>query len=229
MDILATIAHWFSRGGIVMYLLLLCSILSLAIIIERLRYYKKKAVNCKEFVSRLEENMAFIRDNEKNKELQAGYSNADTAAGNMVAAGFQAYRLRRNPEKSMEMAAQLEAARLKKGLSVLGMIVTLAPILGLMGTVIGMIQSFSVFNLQQGSPMAITGGVGEALVATATGLAVAVIALLGHSFFGYWLDNMMNTLEQTAAVFMEALPMDTSLNSRNAEERLQTGMERRGA
>ena len=77
--------------------------------------------------------------------------------------------------------------------------------------------------------MAITGGVGEALVATATGLAVAVIALLGHSFFGYWLDNMMNTLEQTAAVFMEALPMDTSLNSRNAEERLQTGMERRGA
>ena len=66
MDILAIIAHWFSRGGIVMYLLLLCSILSLAIIIERLRYYKKKAVNCKEFVSRLEENMAFIRDNEKN-------------------------------------------------------------------------------------------------------------------------------------------------------------------
>ena len=76
------------------------------------------------------------------------------------------------------------------------MLVTLSPILGLLGTVIGMIQSFSVLNLQNGQPMAITGGVGEALIATATGLTVATAALVLHNIFSHKVNNMITNMEQ---------------------------------
>ncbi|MPN49598.1 hypothetical protein SDC9_197220 [bioreactor metagenome] len=78
--------------------------------------------------------------------------------------------------------------------------VTLAPLLGLLGTVIGMINSFSVFSVQSGQPLAITGGVGEALVATATGLSVATIALVLHSFFSRRANHLITELEQTAGL-----------------------------
>ena len=82
-------------------------------------------------------------------------------------------------------------------LNYLSTIVTLAPLLGLLGTISGMIQSFSVFNLQAGQPMAITGGIGEALVATATGLLVAILALVVHTYFAQRMDTMLTLLEKT--------------------------------
>ena len=91
-----------------------------------------------------------------------------------------------------------EAAMLLRArLNYLSMIVTLAPLLGLLGTISGMIQSFSVFNLQAGQPMAITGGIGEALVATATGLLVAILALVVHTYFAQRMDTMLTLLEKT--------------------------------
>ncbi|MCR5176667.1 MAG: MotA/TolQ/ExbB proton channel family protein [Anaerovibrio sp.] len=203
MEFLGTIIHWFMRGGMVMYFLLAASILSVAIIIERLKYYSSKAINIEKYCSELTEKL----ENDSLDELLDNYKDKSRAADIMVTAGIRAAKGKRNVEAAMESAAQLEAAKLKKGLPVLSMLVTLAPILGLMGTVIGMIQSFSVFNIQQGAPMAITGGVGEALIATASGLAVAVIALLGHSFFSYSLDNILTKLEQISSLVMEYVPV----------------------
>ncbi len=199
MEILGTIIHWFDCGGMVMYLLLMASILSVTIIIERLKYYSKKAINIEKYSDDLKQRL----ERDSLEEIITYYNSGTKAADIMISAGFKAVKGNRNVEAAMEAAAQLEAAKLKKGLPILSMLVTLSPILGLMGTVVGMIQSFSVFNLQQGAPMAITGGVGEALVATATGLAVAVIALLGHSFFSYSLDNMLTKMEQLSSVVME--------------------------
>lgn len=201
MEFLASIGHWFTRGGIVMYVLLLCSIISLAIIIERFRYFKSKVTATRQFIADLQDNM----EKQSPQELYMYYRNDETAAGVVSAAGFLAATRGRNPERAMESAAQLESAKLKKGMPVLAVTVTLSPILGLLGTVVGMIQSFSVFNLQQGAPMAITGGVGEALVATASGLAVAIIALVGHSYYSYRLDNIMTSLEQIGTVIMDNL------------------------
>ena len=199
MEIFATMIYWFTRGGMVMYLLLAASIISLAIIIERFRYYQRKAVNVEEYCNKLTQRL----QSDSIDELLESLQEKERAADIMVAAGLRAAKGNRNVEAAMESAAQLEAAKLKKGLPILSMLVTLAPILGLMGTVVGMIQSFSIFDVQAGSPMAITGGVGEALVATATGLAVAVIALVGHSFFSYSLDNILTKLEQISSLVME--------------------------
>ena len=201
MEAIMTAWHWFDRGGLVMYFLLLASIGAGTIIIERLRYYRHKRGH----VSLARQEMkAFLRE-KSSRELAGIYSKRHTALDHMTAAAFKALLTGRDMERAMENAAQLEAAKLKKGLPLLGVLVTLAPILGLMGTVIGMIQSFSVFNLQAGAPMAITGGVGEALVATVTGLGVATLALLGHSYFGYRLDIMVTDMERWGSLLTEQL------------------------
>lgn len=75
---------------------------------------------------------------------------------------------------------------------------------GLLGTIIGMIGSFSIFNLQEGQPMAITGGIGEALIATASGLCVAILALCAHSYFAQRLDTSITNMEQCFSALLEA-------------------------
>jgi biopolymer transport protein ExbB len=97
----------------------------------------------------------------------------------------------------MEAAARHEIARLKRFLPVLDTIVTLSPLLGLLGTVTGMIAAFGVMG-QSGmnSPHAITGGVAEALIATAVGLGIAIAALVPLNFFNSRVDTMLETIER---------------------------------
>ncbi|MGM9539229.1 MotA/TolQ/ExbB proton channel family protein [Anaerovibrio sp.] len=214
MEIFDTVVQWFSRGGMVMYLLLLCSVMSVAVIIERFRYFRCKSVNYKLFSARLLDCM----EKKSLREIREIYRKESSAAAIVVEAGVRAVQGGRDPEAAMENAARLEAAKLKKGLSLLGVTVTLAPVLGLLGTVVGMINSFSVFNLQQGAPMAITGGVGEALVATASGLMVAILALVGHSYYGHRLDSIMTAIEQIAVLFVEKMPAYTAGRMREVEK-----------
>ena len=97
------------------------------------------------------------------------------------------------------------AMMLRRRLNYLSMIVTMAPLLGLLGTISGMIQSFSIFSIRAGEPLAITGGIGEALIATATGLCVAIFALIVHTYFAQRLDEMLNVLDKTSATLLAAL------------------------
>lgn len=212
MEILMTAVTYFNRGGMVMYLLLLASIGAGTVIVERFRYYRQKQVDFKLHYQALKQNVQAHTV----AEIAALYGKKATALDKVTAAGFRAKANGRNVSLAVESAAQLEAAQLKKGLPLLGTLVTLAPILGLMGTVIGMMQSFSVFNLQSGSPMAITGGVGEALIATVTGLMVATFALLGHSYFGYRLDSIVTDMERLGSLLEDRLAV---LPQQNAKER----------
>jgi biopolymer transport protein ExbB len=106
-------------------------------------------------------------------------------------------------KNAFETATALEAASLRKHLGYLDTIVTLSPLLGLLGTVLGMIGSFSVLDVHNSNPSAITGGVGEALVATATGLCVAVLALVVHSYFCHRLDALITDIETICAFAIE--------------------------
>ena len=110
MDFIGIIAHWFASGGLVMYALLLCSILSLSIIIERFRYYRSKNVKLKQYMENLHDDMRKYSVH----ELYVKYRASTTAAGVVTAAGFRAVMRGRHPERAMESAAQLEAAKLKK-------------------------------------------------------------------------------------------------------------------
>ena len=101
---------------------------------------------------------------------------------------------------ALDTAYSTAAAELRAHLNYLSMIVTLSPLLGLLGTIAGMISSFQIFNLQAGQPMAITGGIGEALIATAAGLCVAIFALIVHTVFAQKMDDILTAIEKADAI-----------------------------
>lgn len=95
----------------------------------------------------------------------------------------------------VEIQSGILIAKLRNRLYYLSVIVTMGPLLGLLGTISGMITSFSIFNVQSGQAVAITGGVGEALIATAFGLCVAILSLVVHAYFTQRLDRIITDME----------------------------------
>ncbi len=106
----------------------------------------------------------------------------------------------------VEMQSGIFVAKLRRRLYYLSVIVTMAPLLGLLGTISGMIRSFSILNVQSGQAVAITGGVGEALIATAFGLCVAILALAVHSYFTQRLDRIITDMEMCFSAW-ETMPV----------------------
>jgi biopolymer transport protein ExbB len=97
-------------------------------------------------------------------------------------------------------AAERELARYDRGLSTLDTIITLAPLLGLLGTVTGMMGSFNMLGGSElGSPTAITGGIAEALIATAFGLGVAITALIPFNYLNARLEQARREIQDAAA------------------------------
>jgi biopolymer transport protein ExbB len=151
------------KGGIVMIPLLFCSVIALALTIERLLFWRR--ISSAQIAEQI---LQLVEDGDFAKAQDLGKSSQHPIA-RVLAAGLA----HRNPApaKAMEAAAQAEIPRLKSRLGVLDTIVTLAPLLGLLGTVVGMISSFDIMSAAgMGQPHAVTGGVAEALIATATGL-----------------------------------------------------------
>ncbi len=201
MDFLATGATLFSKGGLVMYPLLACSILVVAVTLERYFCYRTARTNIEILLNSLEPQV-------KNKNWQNAIDICQRSQG--IAAEFllKGIMAANKPYSSLEPLldgwASIAAAKLRYRLSYLDTIVTLAPLLGLLGTVTGMIQAFSVLNIKSGQPLAITGGIGEALIATAAGLCVAILALASHSHFINQLDLVISELEQAANFLLAA-------------------------
>ncbi|CUH94653.1 hypothetical protein P22_0719 [Propionispora sp. 2/2-37] len=189
----------FHKGGPVMYLLLCCSLLVISIGVERYIYYRGAKTEMAGFIDPLS---AFLAQGEWEKA--AGFCRQrGGVAARLAEKGLQC---RQNGSRYMESVLEGEAAltvgKLRQNLRHLDTIVTVAPLLGLLGTVIGMIGSFSVFNLKAGQPMAITGGVGEALIATATGLCVATLSMLVYSYFNHRLDGIITDMEQVCLLVL---------------------------
>jgi biopolymer transport protein ExbB len=203
MESLLASFTWFSHGGPVMYLLLVLSILTITIVGERLVYYRKMAEDLDGL------SQSFQREIESGglAAIEKKYKKAEKPMEILLKKGAEACIDQTSLENALESSAQLSVAKLKKALPMLSTVVTLSPLFGLLGTVVGMIQSFSVFNLDAGQPAAITGGVGEALIATASGLAIAVVALVAHSYFSYRLDGIITNIEQFSSELIQILPM----------------------
>jgi biopolymer transport protein ExbB len=176
------------KGGIVMIPLLICSLVSLALTIERILFWAK--LKSREV---LREILTHVEQGEFDQALKLGKTSQQPIA-RVMAAGIA----HRNPApaKAMEAAAQAEIPVLKRRLGVLDTIVTLAPLLGLLGTVVGMISSFDVMaDVGIGQPHAVTGGVAEALIATATGLLIAILTLISYNYFTARAEREMDQME----------------------------------
>ena len=192
----------FDKGGFVMPLLLAGSLLTVAVAVERFRVFRRATAGADVMREKL---AALLTAGDWAAALAAARQYENFAAQIAAAGLSQPERGSRAAELAMEGAASRGAARLRQRLDLMNLMVTLAPLLGLLGTVIGMIRSFSVLNLRSGQPFAITGGVGEALVATAAGLCVAVLSLVLLAYFRNRLDGILNDAEETAALILQAL------------------------
>ncbi len=203
IDLLTNSITLFNKGGLVMYPLLVCSILVVAVTIERYGCYRHAHTN-------LEALLPLLEPQVKNRDWQNALNTCRSSQGiaaellvkGIIALSEQHPRL----EQRLEGWAAIAVGKLRYRLSYLDMIVTLAPLLGLLGTVTGMIQAFSVLNIKSGQPLAITGGVGEALVATAAGLCIAIVALASHSHFMHHLDLVISDLEEAGNFLLTTVP-----------------------
>lgn len=176
------------KGGIVMIPLLACSLISLALTVERIMFWTK--LKSKDALRQI---LALVENGEFDQALKIGKASSQPIA-RVLAAGVA----HRNPvpAKAMEAAAQAEIPELKRRLGILDTIVTLAPLLGLLGTVVGMIGAFDVMSeASLGQPHAVTGGVAEALIATATGLLIAILTLVSYNYFTARAEREMDQME----------------------------------
>ncbi len=193
----------FFKGGLVMWPLLLCSVMVVAIAIERGLYFRHARSDVKGLQAMLDDQLK-MGNWEKAGEI------CERSRG--IPADMMAQALRRpfedrlQLEQTMDGLAAIAVTDLRHRLAYLDTIVTLAPLLGLLGTVTGMIQSFSVLTIQGGQQLVITGGVGEALIATATGLCVAILALVTHSYFSHRADTAISDMERIASYVLSAIP-----------------------
>lgn len=197
MELLNHMMQLFYKGGPVMYLLLACSLFVVTVAIERIFYYRKASAGTEIFRQKLQ---LLLEKQQFAEAVQLCEHAPQNFIAGVAYAGLTASQRGIQVETALENAAMLSASRLRESLDSLSMIVTLSPLLGLLGTVVGMIQSFSVLNLDSGKPLAITGGVGEALVATATGLVVASLALVLHHIFSRHVNRLITEIEQTGAL-----------------------------
>jgi biopolymer transport protein ExbB len=179
------------RGGPVMVPLLLASVISLAIIIERLLFWRR--LRREEIDSTV---FLLAAEGKIESALKLLYESRHPIS-RVLQAGLE-YR-HRAPGIAMEAAAQAELQHVKAYLSVLDTIITLAPLLGLLGTITGMISAFGIVSATGlGQPNAITGGIAEALIATATGLFVAIMTLVPYNYLRTKVEQFTERLEERA-------------------------------
>ena len=168
--------------------LLTCSLISLALTIERFIFWGK--IKSQQAVHDM---LALVEAGEFDKALKAG-RNSPHPIARVMAAGLA----HRNPApaKAMEAAAQAQIPLLKSRLGALDTIITLTPLLGLLGTVVGMIGSFDIMSeAGMGQPHAVTGGIAEALIATATGLLIAILTLIPYNYFNSRVEKEVDAME----------------------------------
>ncbi|WP_251423507.1 MotA/TolQ/ExbB proton channel family protein [Veillonella agrestimuris] len=191
--------HLFHTGGVVMYPLVVFMVVAWTIMVERVRTYRKIG-------SEIEILQAHIKKAQESMSwtiLEADLKDDTTELGRVVEPIVQSvYNLEGLENRLHDVVAYMDH-RMKRGLNWLNMMVTMAPLLGLLGTVVGMIQSFAAVGGEIGAPTVITGGVSEALIATATGLTVAIVALAFYS----WCSDQVNTsiakLEQQLGAILD--------------------------
>lgn len=195
---MADVVHLFNAGGWMMYPLVLCSVIVIAIAIERFRFYSAHTSDFRKLDREIPE---FLSRGDM-EGLKAELKKDSGIPARVILHAAEQYGTSASQTALVESAASHEAAQLRNYLNYLSVIVTLSPLMGLLGTVIGMIGSFNVLSVSSGQPFAVTAGVAEALICTATGLFVAIIAMIVHTYFSQRLDHVVSQIEQLSGTYL---------------------------
>jgi biopolymer transport protein ExbB len=189
----------FRKGGPVMWPILIVSIIALTVVIERILWWGGRWLR---------------RDPKRIEKVFTAIENGDVPEASRLSRGSRDPVLRMmwnglnhqhaSLQGALQVAAGIEIKRAGRFLVVMDTLVTLAPLLGLLGTITGLIRSFSFLGNEELAVQAVTGGIAEALIATACGLGIAIFSLIPFNFFTSRVSNLEFEL-QTAATNLEVM------------------------
>ncbi len=194
------------KGGPVMVPLLLCSVIALSIIVERCLSLRRHRILKYDVLQRIEE---LLRDRKipEASTLCKRYPSSMTRI--LLAAILNHDKSRQEIKEIIEDAGRQEIPVLERYLTILGTIASISVLLGLLGTVMGMIRTFnSIAALGYGNPEALASGISEALVATATGLTIAIPTLVLYNVFSSKVDSLVIEMEKNALRMLSILKRD---------------------
>ena len=189
----------FHQGGPIMWPILLVSITAIAVVLERIFWWLFRWMR---------------RDPKRIEKVFTAIENGDVAEASRLSRGSRDPVLRMmwnglnhqhaSLQGALQVAAGIEIKRAGRFLVVMDTLVTLAPLLGLLGTITGLMRSFGELGNEELAVQAVTGGISEALIATAAGLGIAIFALIPFNFFTSRVSNLEFEL-QTAATNLEVM------------------------
>jgi len=191
--------EFFREGGVLMGPLLFCSFVSLTFIIERAIFWIR---------------LRLLRNRKLVMEVLDLLRKGNTETARSRAASSRDFLLKTvalglgnglsSLQGTMEMAYREEERSMNRFMIVLDTIVTLAPLLGILGTVLGIIESFDILGSSTGTtdPLAVMSGISKALITTAAGLAIAIVTLIPYNFFRARTENSLNEIEEVST-FLE--------------------------
>jgi biopolymer transport protein ExbB len=205
-----TFWDYFEKGGPVMWPLLLFSILGVAFAVERFFALRRARINVNEFLAKVRKALMVNRSLRDAVKLCEQYQGP--VASVMKAGLLKFGQPKEDIEKTIENAALFEMGRLERGLAVLATTANVAPLLGFLGTVTGMINSFDALAKQGlSNPAAVFAGVSEALITTAAGLIIAIPVQLAYNYFMTRINKFVRDIETAANMLIETFgEMDRS-------------------
>lgn len=186
--------EWFSRGGIFMWPLLLASLVGLAAIIERGIALRKAGINTRRFIGRITQD---LRTRGVSAAIETCRATPGPVAATICSGLLKAKDGPQAVEKAIEAAGGMEVSFLQRGLIILASVANIAPLLGFLGTVSGMINAFeSIAAADQVSARLVGAGIAEALITTEAGLVIAIPVQMFHNYYVSRIDRFVTEIEE---------------------------------
>lgn len=206
MDAFGGALDYFVRGGSCMWPLLGCSLAAVAIGVERIQFFKQHITNKK-----FNYDFALLM----NKfNLQESYELAKKTKGDTAALAIEIMDIDEDLGSRLENIIYAKADRyieaLEENMSYLNIIIGISPMLGLLGTITGMIGSFNALNERTANPMAVTSGIGEALITTVFGLIISMVAICIHAYLSNKIKRASLNLYEVGSVLNDIITVNNA-------------------
>ncbi len=204
----------FQSGGPVMYPLLLCSLVMLTVVLERLIYWIQIDVRRDQHLVDEVLELCRLGDWDRVREKVAG--SKDYIVRILISGILhREYSM----GKAMEATAADQMKQMRRFMSILDTLITVAPLLGIFGTVVGIIQSFEILGTSGTQhPQLVTAGIAQALITTAAGLGIAILSVFPYNYFSSRVENAAIAIEKYATsleIVYEKLPKDAEADGRS--------------
>ena len=193
----------FEKGGFIMYPILICSLIAMTIFFERMFYLKSIKTKSKKFVLRVKN---LVKKGSIELAISACRKSPTPISKIMLAGLMKSGRERDEIKEAVEDSANQEIPILEGNLATLSTVGNITPLLGLLGTVFGMIKAFNVISiLGVGKPEALAEGISEALLTTAFGLSIAIPTIVIYNYLSHRVDKLIREMEVNCVELIDLL------------------------